>query len=298
MKSTLATASVILIACASIAACTADVKVPNRDDSASTFVDTPSHRDVVHDTTVVVHSDTFRIPGDSTPRRSANIRVDVPRSGDHVRGNAIRIAGTARVFENVVNYRLLDSERRELATGTTMATGDASKFSAFSATLAVPGSYAGRAVLEVFDYSARDGSRQDVVDIPLTIERDQSSTRSISIFLSVKGQDCAVVAAVNRTAPQTPAIARAALEALLRGPTSNEVGAGLSTQIPVGTTLRGVTITNGVASADFSSRLRDVAGSCRVRAIRAQIESTLKQFPGVRGVVILVEGDGRGVLQP
>ena len=41
-----------------------------------------------------------------------------------------------------------------------------------------------------------------------------------------------------------------------------------------------------------------VAGSCRVLAIRAQIESTLKQFPSIKKVVISVNGRTGEVLQP
>jgi spore germination protein GerM len=60
-----------------------------------------------------------------------------------------------------------------------------------------------------------------------------------------------------------------------------------------------VTIEGGVARVDFGSALaREVAGSCRVLAIRSQITATLMQFDTVARVEILIEGSSQGVLQP
>lgn len=55
--------------------------------------------------------------------------------------------------------------------------------------------------------------------------------------------------------------------------------------------VRGVRIEDGIAYADFSKELYSYGGgSCRVEAIGSAIENTLKQFPQVEKVVILVEG--------
>ncbi len=59
-----------------------------------------------------------------------------------------------------------------------------------------------------------------------------------------------------------------------------------------------LTITNGVATANFGQELRAYGGgAARVELIRAQIERTLKQFPTVQRVVIQIEGDSNA-LQP
>jgi spore germination protein GerM len=51
--------------------------------------------------------------------------------------------------------------------------------------------------------------------------------------------------------------------------------------------------------ADFNERLEyQVGGSCRVSAIRAQISETLKQFPTIKDVIILINGRKEDVLQP
>jgi hypothetical protein len=64
-------------------------------------------------------------------------------------------------------------------------------------------------------------------------------------------------------------------------------------------TLRKLTITNGVATADFSRELKAYGGgSLRVKLIRGQITQTLKQFPTVRVVRIAIEGQTEAVLEP
>ncbi len=55
--------------------------------------------------------------------------------------------------------------------------------------------------------------------------------------------------------------------------------------------VKSVKIKDGIAYADFSKELYSYGGgSCRVEAIETAIVNTLKQFPGVEKVVILVEG--------
>jgi spore germination protein GerM len=54
-----------------------------------------------------------------------------------------------------------------------------------------------------------------------------------------------------------------------------------------------------VARVDFDEQLNyQVGGSCRVMAIRAQIEQTLKQFSTVDSVIISVNGQTEGILEP
>lgn len=63
-------------------------------------------------------------------------------------------------------------------------------------------------------------------------------------------------------------------------------------------TLRKVTITNGIATADFSPEMLAYGGgSARVAAITSQITRTLEQFPSVTKVRILVDGKA-DALQP
>lgn len=118
------------------------------------------------------------------------------------------------------------------------------------------------------------------------------------------------VRAVSHTLPETDNAAEAALEALLAGPPS-----GYETAIPTpekvtaypgrqsdwGERVRllGLTIENGVATANFSQEMQAYGGgSARVQAIRAQITQTLLQFPLIDDVRIAVEGNVDTALQP
>ncbi|MEA2573450.1 MAG: hypothetical protein QOH93_748 [Chloroflexia bacterium] len=62
--------------------------------------------------------------------------------------------------------------------------------------------------------------------------------------------------------------------------------------------LRKLTIVDGVATADFSKEMAAYGGgSARVNAIQEQITRTLKQFPSVKDVHILIDGQA-DALQP
>lgn len=111
--------------------------------------------------------------------------------------------------------------------------------------------------------------------------------------------DCRKVWPVERTIPKTPAVARAALEELFKGPTPQEKSGGYFTSINPGVTIQRLVIEGGTAYADFDRRLEDaVGGSCRVAAIRGQITETLRQFPTVNEVVVSIDGRTEDILQP
>jgi spore germination protein GerM len=114
-----------------------------------------------------------------------------------------------------------------------------------------------------------------------------------------------------RRIPYTQAVGTAALELLLAGPQQP----GLSTALPMpeevqsypgrqadwGDRVRllGLTIEDGVATANFSREMQAYGGgSARVQMIREQITQTLLQFPTVQTVQIAVEGEVETALQP
>jgi len=76
--------------------------------------------------------------------------------------------------------------------------------------------------------------------------------------------------------------------------------AGWSSNVPNGAYLKSVVVKNGVAEVNFTSALDNVAGSCAVTALRAQIEQTVKQYAYVTSVLICVNGNcnQNEVLQP
>jgi hypothetical protein len=114
-----------------------------------------------------------------------------------------------------------------------------------------------------------------------------------------KGLACDVSYPVARRVALSEDLVSAALRELLSGPTLLELRQKFFTSLPTGVALRSLAVHDGQARVEFSSHLREVAGSCRVSAIRSQIERTLKQFPFITDVWIAVEGTASGeVLQP
>lgn len=312
--------SILIALLLAIAGCTGDVQVETSGDSTS--VDsTPDDAgplpssptpDTIRDTTVVI--DTVVVPGKPAPDKptpdkpgkpteSRNIRVTAPMPGQEVAGSGFMLTGTARTFENAVSYRVVANNGRKLKEGYMTAVGDMGNFNPYTTTVEIGSNYTGPARLEVFQGSAKDGSEIDKVIVPITITRSPTTGRTeLRIFFPNAGRgsgdDCSKVFAVTRRVAGTPAVAQAALNELLQGPDSRERNRGFATEIPNGTRLRDITINNGVARADFSAELNNAAGSCRVAAIRAQIERTLRQFSTVKSVVISVEGNSSAVLQP
>lgn len=94
---------------------------------------------------------------------------------------------------------------------------------------------------------------------------------------------------VRRPIEHTLEVAHAAMSQLLAGPTPDEQAAGLSSSIPTGTTLRGVTIANGVATVDLSDQFTG-AGGGPLAARLAQVVFTLTQFNNVQAVTVQVGG--------
>jgi len=85
----------------------------------------------------------------------------------------------------------------------------------------------------------------------------------------------------------------------LKGPTSAEKTKGATDTIPKETKLNSLRLSGTTAYADFNYALdAGVGGSCRVQAIRKEIENTLKQFPTIKDVVISVDGKTEDILQP
>jgi spore germination protein GerM len=97
---------------------------------------------------------------------------------------------------------------------------------------------------------------------------------------------------VERTIPYTPAVATASMNELLAGPTPQEVATwpAISSAIPSGTKLLGVTVAGGVAKVDLSKEFESGGGTFSVTARLAQVVYTLEQFPTVDAVEFYIEG--------
>lgn len=97
---------------------------------------------------------------------------------------------------------------------------------------------------------------------------------------------------VLREVPKTTAVAKAAMNAVLAGPTSAESGERtISSAIPAGTRLLSVAIKNGIATVDLSTEFDSGGGSTSMQYRLAQVVYTLTQFSTVKSVVFQIEGE-------
>ena len=107
-----------------------------------------------------------------SPEKEANITVSEPRDNDTV-GRSFIVQGEARVFENVVSYRVKNQKNGNIIVqGNTMANSpDTGQFGDYTITVTIPEDYVLATndiiVLEVYQASAKDGSDIDKVTIPL-----------------------------------------------------------------------------------------------------------------------------------
>ncbi len=96
--------------------------------------------------------------------------------------------------------------------------------------------------------------------------------------------------AIPWVAPETQAVGRASLEALLGGPPNPSVAESVGTQVPPGTTLLGLSISNGVATVDLSPEFLSGGSSVSEFTRIGQVVFTISQFPTVKGVALQLDG--------
>jgi germination protein M len=94
----------------------------------------------------------------------------------------------------------------------------------------------------------------------------------------------------ERRVPLTTKPATAAMTALLAGPTAAEQTAGLTSAVPGGTRLLGLSIDGTTAKVDLSAEFSSGGGSLSLQARVAQVVYTLTQFKTVDSVKFLLEG--------
>jgi hypothetical protein len=117
--------------------------------------------------------------------------------------------------------------------------------------------------------------------------------RTVQVFLSC-GE---VVAPVRRQVAATPAVLRAALEELLRGPTPEEARAGFQSFFSAETAgmLESVVVgADGVARIsfrDFSAIMPNASSSAGSQQLLDQLRATIFQFPSVREANLSFGGD-------
>lgn len=245
----------------------------------------------------------------ATADEEEGIRIDAPRSGEEISGPLI-VAGEARggwYFEASFPARLEDENGNRLASGPAAAQDDSltDGFVPFRARLDFQVATTTPAFL-VLEKDNPSGLPENAGSVRLpVILLPSGAARSITVRAYFNNDrldpqvTCTAVFPVDREVPETAGVARAALDELLKGATAAERERGYYSNLNDGIRINSLSIGDGVARADFNSALDyKVGGSCRVSAIRAQITSTLKQFPTVHDVIISINGQREDILQP
>lgn len=100
------------------------------------------------------------------------------------------------------------------------------------------------------------------------------------------------LAPIAREVPRTVAVARATMEQLLSGPTTAEGDSvpSITSAIPAGTRLLGLTIDQDIATVDLSKEFGAGDDSATVAQRAAQVVFTLSRFDSVAEVVFRQEG--------
>jgi len=236
------------------------------------------------------------------------IQITKPRPNETIQ-SPLEIKGEARgywFFEADFPVKLLDENGKLIASGIAQAQGEwmTEDFVPFEAALEfeVPETDRGILILEKDNPSGLP-ENADELRVPVYFAETTEETITVKAFFNNDRMDpefsCNKVFPVEREIPKTQAVARAALEELLKGATEEEKNQGFFTSINSGVKIQSLSIKDEVAKVDFDEQLEfQVGGSCRVAAIRAQITETLKQFPTVDNVIISINGRTEDILQP
>jgi hypothetical protein len=234
------------------------------------------------------------------------IQITSPVSGQSITSPLV-IEGKARgfwYFEAVFPVMLADSRNNIIARGLATAKSDwmTEDFVPFSTKLEFTPDYGNSGTLIVHNNNPSNNTENNREKrIPVFFAQKETilvqvyfvNTKLDPNFMGEK------VFPVQRSIPKTQAVARSALEELLKGPTQQEQGAGYSTSINSDVKIQKLSIVDGTARVDFDSQLEfQVGGSARVGAIRAQITQTLEQFKTVQNVIISIDGRTEEILQP
>jgi phage tail tube protein FII len=208
--------------------------------------------------------------------------------------NPLVVFGRARTFENTVQVRVRDAGGNVVAAEHTTSVGETGHHNPYTAQLWIVRDPGPRLTVEVFEYSAADGSVRSLTN---KVAPYDGGRMQVTLDVPV-GNDCIETRAFTRVVPKSLAVARLLVEALIAGPVAAETAAGAVSPFPEGSDVNSVVLRGDVLTVDFNERLRNVGGSCTATAIRRSVTRTLQRLPAVKRVVITAAGSEKLALQP
>lgn len=110
------------------------------------------------------------------------------------------------------------------------------------------------------------------------------------------GIDCSKVFPVERSVSKTLGVARASLNELFKGPTTEEKSQGYTSFFSEKTKaiLKNIKIVNGICYVDLEDIrqiIPNASSSCGSAELLAEMETTLKQFPTIKKSIFAISGD-------
>lgn len=233
----------------------------------------------------------------------ANIIIQSPEASQVIGKNLV-ITGRARVFEGHFNWVVLDGyTKQEILTGTANAVAeDIGLYGPFEINIALDDLIPNKIIVQVFDLSLKDGSKQDLAEIYLNFNKDLKDYYEVYFSNSKLDPEvsCLKVFSVSRPIGNKELSLQKAIENLLQGPTEKDRENGYFTNIPENVRVNKIERIGISTRVDLSNDIEvGMGGSCRVAAVRAQIIKTVLAFDrSIRSVVISVEGEVESALQP
>jgi len=257
-----------------------------------------------------------------------NIIVYTPTNNTKV-SNYFIVKGIARTFENTFSIRLKDATSNQTYFEKSFMTknGEMGQYGAINSAISLGDAAStindrASLLLEVFEYSAKDGSEINKATVPLIFSKPFTSTtknsttanisnvdgveESVNIYFNNSKLDPNI--SCNKVFPVTRKLilnddfertVRLVLEQLFFGPTQQEISDSYSTSLPVNVKINKISFADGEIKVDFDNQLQaGIGGSCRVAAIRAQLTETLMDLPGVDSVILSINGSVNDILQP
>ena len=211
-------------------------------------------------------------------------------------GNPAVITGTANVFEAVVSLALVDDDGLIRWEGTTMATCGTGCRGDWTVTIPYTVDEAQWGSIIVWEASAMDGSQNNVREHRIWLTPSTTGeTEGAVYFLGGGDRDIAasgpyLIPVARLIDPSAPYVST--MQALLDGPPAGEGGITpeISTAIPEGTTLNGVTLSGAIAVVDLSAEFTSGGGSFSMMGRVAQVIYTMTRFPEIDGVRFLIDG--------
>jgi len=219
--------------------------------------------------------------------------IDVNR--EHLagpQGTTIDLAGQSTAFEAHVDVEVRDLDGTVLGRTFVMggANGDVAPFSG-EITIEPPSSEV--AVVVFSTSSAEDGTVQEATVVPIRVDPQvAAATTSFSVFFH-RGEE---LVEVTRTVPRTTGVLRAALAALVAGPTQAEIDSGLGSLFSAETAdvLAGVNLRDGTAVVDFAEVVNNASTAAGSVAFLASLDATIFQFATVERIEYRLQGSCDG----